>query len=164
MVSYHKLDHDGHMQIYVARFQEGRWRLHCITKWNKNIAFSGRGAMPFIGIRISELKTLGPDKFIIRYRHRDYGSGRIALNEETLRPVKGNARIGSEHPEELTEPTLPFKGVSVRISSDLGGPDKRETKYLLRWETLGAHHDRPRDPPLPPASPLTLVTLRRDKQ
>ena len=162
VISYHKLDEDGHIQIYVTRFRDGQWHRHPITMWNKNIAFGGRGAMPFIGIRISGLTRLESDMFGITYRHRDYGSGRIILDEETLHPVERNVAVPSEHPKELTRATTPFEGISVKLAHDVGNPDESDTKYVLRWETLGAHQDRPRKPPLPPASMLKLVRLQRD--
>ena len=162
IISYHKLDENGHMQIYVTRFRDGQWHRHPITTWNKNITFGGRGAMPFIGIRISGLTRLESDMFGITYRHRDYGSGRIILDEETLHPVERNVAVPSEHPKELTRATTPFEGISVKLAHDVGNPDESDTKYVLRWETLGAHQDRPRKPPLPPASMLKLVRLQRD--
>jgi hypothetical protein len=58
-------------------------------------------------------------------------------------------------------PTLSFPGIHVRIAGDLDTRAHPDTKYVLRWETLEAHYDRPRKPPLPPASRLTLVTLKR---
>ncbi|MBC8876516.1 MAG: BNR-4 repeat-containing protein, partial [Planctomycetes bacterium] len=162
IISYHKSDEDGHMQIYVTRFEDGQWRRHPITAWNKNITFGGGGAMPFIGIRISGLVQVEPGAFTITYRHRDYGSGRFVLDEETLRPVERDLAIPSEHPNELTKPTIAFDGISVRLAHDVGSQDDSDTRYLLRWETLGAHHDRPRKPPLPPASALKLVKLLRE--
>lgn len=118
--------------------------------------------MPFIGIRISGLVQVEPGAFTITYRHRDYGSGRFVLDEETLRPVERDLAIPSEHPNELTKPTIAFDGISVRLAHDVGSQDDSDTRYLLRWETLGAHHDRPRKPPLPPASALKLVKLLRE--
>lgn len=162
IISYHKLDENGHMQIYVTRFEEGQWRRHPITTWKQNISFSGRGAMPFIGIRISGLSRLEPDVLSISYTHRDYGSDRINLDEESLRPVERSIAVPSSHPRELKKPTIAFDGISVRLADDLGTPSEAPTKYVLRWETLGAHHDRPRKPPLPPASMLTLVKLQRE--
>ncbi len=162
IISYHKLDENGHMQIYVARFEEGQWRRHPITTWKQNISFSGRGAMPFIGIRISGLSRLEPGVLSISYTHRDYGSDRIILDEESLRPVERSIAVPSAHPQELMKPTIAFDGISVRLAEDLGTPSEAHTKYVLRWETLGAHHDRPRKPPLPPASMLTLVKLQRE--
>jgi len=163
VISYHKLDENGHMQIYVTRYQDGQWRRHPITKWDKNIAFAGRGAMPFIGIRISGLSRLDSGVFGVRYTHRDYGSGWIVLDEKTLRPVEQDAALPSEYPKVLTKPTIAFNGIRVRLAQNLGEPSEPDTKYVLRWETLGPHHDRPREPPLPPPSVLKLMELRREE-
>jgi hypothetical protein len=163
IIAYHKRDENGHMQVYVARFERGRWAPRPVTTWRKTIDFSGRGAMPFIGIKISGPQKIETDRFLISFRHRDYGSGRIVLDENTLRPVAEEVRVRRDYPRELLKPTIAFEGLSVRIAEDLRGSSDGETKYLLRWETLGANHDRPRDPPLPPPSSLTLVTLRRTR-
>jgi len=160
VVSYHKLDERGHMQIYVTRFEDGRWRRHAITAWKKNISFGGRGAMPFIGIKISGLKSHGGGIFSIGYRHRDYGSGRIILDGKTLQPVQRSVSIPPEYPRGFLKPSISFEGMGVRVAEDLGGEAVEDgARYVLRWETLGAHHDRPRKPPLPPASVLKLVKL-----
>jgi hypothetical protein len=161
VIAYHKLDDKGHMQIYVARFQQGKWCRHAITTWDRKITFGGGGAMPFIGIKISGLQRLPPDMFFINYRHRDYGSGRIILHEDTLRPVIKDVTIPREYPRSLGQPTIAFDGMGVRMAHDLGKPKDAQSKYVLRWETLGANYDRPRKPPLPPASTLTLIELER---
>ena len=161
IISYHKLDENGHMQIYVTRFQNEQWRGHPVTDWQQNITFSGRGAMPFIGIRISGLRRLEPAMFRITYRHRDYGSGDIILDEESLHPVRREIKVPVDYPPELTIPSIDFEGVHVRLADDLGPGSEELPKYVLRWETLEAHQDQPRSPPLPPASTLQLITLQR---
>lgn len=161
VISYHKRDKDGHMQIYVTRFEDGRWQRHPVTNWDQPIAFAGRGAMPFIGIAISPLKRLELGMFYIAYRHRDFGSGQIVLNEETLRPVERDVAVPREYPKQLMRPTIDVDGIRVKLREDLGDSGSPDTKYVLRWETLAAHYDRPRKPPLPPPSTLTLVRLRR---
>ena len=95
ILAYHKADENGHMQIYVARFQHQQWEPHPITAWEKSVPFGGGGAMPFIGIQIGSLKTLDPAMFYIKYRHRDYGSGRIILEEATLTPGEQSVSVPS---------------------------------------------------------------------
>jgi hypothetical protein len=97
----------------------------------------------------------------IDYRHRDYGSGRILLDEGSLRSVDRRVVIPVEIPKTLLTPTLQFDGIHVKLAQDLGQSPDPDRKYVLRWETLGAHHDRPRQPPLPEASILNLITLER---
>lgn len=160
-VVYHKRDDAGHMQIYVARFQAGAWTPRAITTWDKEIPFSGRGAMPFIGIRISHVSRLEAGLFAIDYRHRDYGSGRTLLDEDSLRPVERTVTVPQEFPKTLLKPTIAFDGMRVKLAHDQGESIEPNRKYLLHWETLSAHHDKPRQPPLPPASTLKLLVLER---
>ncbi len=161
MISYHKADEAGHMQIWVTRFEDGEWRSRPITSWDREISFEGRGAMPFIGIRISGLQPVDPDRWTLTFRHRDFGSGRLVLDEESLEPVKEPADVPSETPPELHRPRIEFEGVRVKTAGDLGESGSPGVRYLLRWETLPAHHDRPREGPLPPPSELELVRLER---
>ncbi len=161
VIAYHKRDKNGCMQIYVARFQEGQWRPMALTTWDKEVPFSGRGAMPFIGIRLSDVRSLDTGLISIAYRHRDYGSGRIVIDEDTLKPVNRKVVITPDIPRRLMKPTSAFAGMRVKLAHDLGGSSNADRKYVLRWEALEAHYDRPRQPPLPLASVLKLVTLER---
>jgi len=160
MIAYHKSDDDGHMQIYVSRFEDGRWHRRCITAWDKAIEFSGGGAMPFIGISVGSFRELEPGTLGVSYHHRDYGSGRICLDEATLQPVDRSIVVPSEFPSDLSRTSIDFPGIRVKLASDSGEPAEPNTKYILRWQTLDANRDRPRDPPLPPASKLELLKLK----
>jgi hypothetical protein len=160
VIAYHKRDENGHMQIYVAGVQDGRWRPRAVTDWDQPVPFGGRGAMPFIGIRLSGFALWNDDYFCLNYRHRDYGSGRIVLDQATLQPVDRQLQIPAGLPRALSRPTIDFPGIRVKTAPDSGNNADSETDYLLRWETLDANHDRPRQPPLPPASVLHLIELR----
>ncbi|MCH5377221.1 MAG: BNR repeat-containing protein [Planctomycetes bacterium] len=160
-IAYHKRDDAGNMQIYVTRFEDGAWRRHSLTNWDQPIPFGGGGAMPFIGIGISNLTPLEPDLFYLNYRHRDYGSGRIVLDQTSLKPVDRAVTIPTEYPHEIGRTTIDFPGIHAKSAADLGGSADADTRYVLCWETLEANHDRPRQPPLPPASALRLVELQR---
>ena len=153
LVTYHKRDGNSHMQIYVARPENGVWRTHAITHWDKTIAFGGGGSMPFIGIQASGAQRLTPHT----YRHADYGSGRVLLDEETLQVVDRKVKIDPEYPPELRKSMIEFVGMEVQHALDIGESPDTQVRYLLKWETLGSNRDRPRDPPLPPASVLKLV-------
>ncbi len=159
MISYHKADEEGHMQIFVTRFEEGGWKSRAVTQWEQVVTFGGKGAMPFIGIRISGLEPVEPDLWTLTYRHRDHGSGRLYLREDTLEPVEGPADTASPLPPELRQPSLEFEGMRVKLAHDSGEATEPGVQYVLRWETLPPNHDRRREPPLPPASPLELVKL-----
>jgi len=159
MISYHKSDAKGHMQIYVARFETGKWVSRVVTAWSKRIAFSGRGAMGFIGIRISGLRPAGAGRWCLTYRHRDYGSGRIVLDDKTLQPVDRPVVAADGLPKDVFRREIAFKGVSVRTAGDLGGSGRAGVRYLLKWETLPPNQDRPRRGKLPPPATLKVIKL-----
>ena len=115
VIAYHKRDANGHMQIYVARFEAGQWQTHPVTAWDSPIEFSGGGAMPFIGIALSDFSPASPHRLVIGYRHRDHGSGHIMIDERTLQPVAEPFHADREYPPEIMQPTLDFAGIGVRL-------------------------------------------------
>jgi hypothetical protein len=52
-----------------------------------------------------------------------------------------------------------FSGMLKQVRGDSG--EAQDAAYLLVWETLAAHRDRPREPPLPEPSLLRVVRLAR---
>ena len=85
----------------------------------------------------------------------------VAFDPQTLEPLEDPVVVPRETPPELHRPRIELDGVGVKIADDLGESGSPEVKYVLRWETLPAHHDRPREGPLPPPSVLELVRLER---
>jgi hypothetical protein len=159
IITYHKSDENGHMQIYAARAEGDRWVRHPLTGWTEPIRFSGRGTMGFIGIRISGLERVEPGVLTMTYRHRDRGNGRLFVDEETLRPLARTVGLRPEYPPEMERVGLKFEGMGIRRAVDLGSSGDARVRYVLQWETLGPNQDRPRDPPFPPPSRLRLIKL-----
>jgi hypothetical protein len=159
VITYHKVDADGNMQIYAARPEGGEWTTHLLTGWSKPVMFSGGGSMGFIGIKISGLSRAEPGILTMTYRHRDYGSGRLVIDEKTLRPRKKEIEVVPEYPKELNTIQSDFEGMEIRRAQDIGGSNNAAMRYVLQWETLGSNRDRPRTPPLPQASKLRLYKL-----
>ncbi|MCO6046649.1 BNR repeat-containing protein [Aeoliella sp. ICT_H6.2] len=159
IITYHKSDRNGDMQIYAARPEGTTWTRHVLTDWQQPIEFSGRGSMGFIGIRISGLSRAEPGLLTMTYRHRDYGSGRLVIDENSLRPTTKKIEVTQEYPKELRRKQSDFEGMGIRRAIDIGGAADDSVRYVLQWETLGANHDRPRKPPLPEPSTLRLYKL-----
>lgn len=162
IVSYHKSNDAGNMQVYIARFENGEWQSRAITSWDKPIKFGGYGSMPFIGIQISGLKPLGAGHFVLDYRHRDYGKGNLVIDAQSLTPTTQHPAIEPSYPDDLMNPASDWPGMLVRTAEDVSPANGVEAKYILRWETLETNQDRPREPPLPPPSELKLITLERE--
>lgn len=159
IITYHRADEHGNMQIYAARPEGEEWAIHRLTDWGTPVEFSGGGSMGFIGIAISGLSRAEPGILTMTYRHRDYGSGRLVIDEKTLRPLEKKIDVVPNYPKELHTIQSDFEGMEIRRAHDLGDANNGTVRYLLQWETLGSNRDRPRSPPLPPPSTLRLYKL-----
>ncbi|MFT5881732.1 MAG: hypothetical protein ACI9FG_000219 [Crocinitomicaceae bacterium] len=164
VINYHKSDANGNMQIYVTRPDKGKWQPHILTDWTKPVKLSGRGSMGFIGIRISGLSRREPGVLTMSYRHRDYGSGYLVLDEKTLKPLDRKIERVREYPAVLNRVQSDFPGMSIRRASDIGNPRKNSARYILQWETLGSNRDRARQLPLPRPSMLRLHKLTESEE
>jgi hypothetical protein len=164
VVNYHKNDKDGNMQVYAARPENGTWVRHQLTDWDKPVRFSGVGSMGFIGIAISGLSQTEEGLLTMTYRHRDYGSGRLVIDEKTLRPVEKTIIVVPEYPKALNQLQSDFKGMGIQRAKDIGDSGDENVRYILQWETLGSNRDRPRKPPLPQPSTLKLYKLRTNSE
>ena len=159
IISYHKEDAEGNMQIYAARAEVEGWKQYRLTDWKKPVKFGGNGSMGFIGIHIGTLTRVESGVLSITWRHRDYGSGRLFIDESTLSPIDRRIEMTPEFPTELRRVQSDFPGMQIRRAKDSGDSGDDGVRFVLQWEALGANHDRPRQPPLPPPSTLYLHKL-----
>jgi len=168
IITYHKNDDDGNMQVYATRVEEGKWVRRQLTSWDKLVPFAGMGAMEFIGIRITALESVEPGVLTTTYHHKDYGRGRLFVDEQTLRPIDRTITIPDEFPAELNQVKSDFigenakgaKGMAIRRAMDSGDSEDDDVRYILQWETLGPNRDR-KPPRLAPNSRLELIELRK---
>jgi hypothetical protein len=164
VVTYHKSDSKGKMQIYASRPEEGKWIQHVLTDWEKPVKFDGGGSQGFIGIRISGLSKVEEGILTMTYRHRDYGTGRLVIDEKTLSPVKKEIKTEPEYPEALAELQSDFSGMEISRAQDIGDSNNDAVRYIIQWETLGRNRDRRRKPPLPQPSMLRLYKLSANEE
>jgi hypothetical protein len=159
VITYHKRDAEDNMQIYAARAEEGQWVIRRLTNWDAPVPFSGRGSMGFIGIRIKPLERVEPGLLTMTYQHKDYGNGRLVIDEATLRPLDKKFEMPPDYSARLNRVRSDFPGMTVQRTNDIGDSGDPATKYILQWETLKRNFDRPRQPPLPEPSMLRLYKL-----
>jgi hypothetical protein len=159
VINYHKSDENGNMQIYAARPENGKWNIYQLTDWDQRIEFSGGGSMGFIGIKISGLEEAAPGLLTMTYRHRDFGNGRLFIDEETLKPSEQSVELLPEFPAELSRLESNFPGLGVQRISDIGDSGDPMVRYVIKWETLGRNRDRKRETSVGP-SMLKLYKLK----
>lgn len=154
LASYHKFDENGKTQVYVARFEGGKWVRRQITNWDYRWEFKGGGAINFL-IRLGTLRPHSEGKLALPYRHVKYGKGLLILDEKTY-ALLGTESQRARYPAKLRSPQSDFKDMAVRWAGDMGEVKDPSIRYVLRWETLPRNRDRARKGPLPKPSMLRL--------
>lgn len=157
IVTYHKFDERGLTQVYNARYEDGRWRIYRTSDWDYRWSFEGGGTIHF-EVRVSPVKVGADGILTQRYSHDKHGSGTWKLDAADLRPI-GQVQTPRQWPASLARPESHFPGMQVNWRPDAGTSVEPGTRYVLRWESLGVHRDRPRDV-APPPSMLRLYRLR----
>jgi hypothetical protein len=156
MVSYHKYDASGNLQVFVARREASGWNIRQVSDWaGYRWAFSGGGTI-LMEVRVGTVKTIGENRLSLDYRYPQ-GAGAWVLDEDTLRPIPGAKPppSGNTHlPASLARVESGFPGMAKQTRPDVLAPN-----YMLVWETLPANRDRPRTPPLPEPSRLRVVRI-----
>ena len=159
VIAYHKYDANGHTQLYNARLEEGRWQVHLSSDWKYRWAFSGGGAIHF-EIRVEPVKTNASGTLTQGWSHDQYGHQTWRLDPETLHPVERIENPGNADSVISRQAKSEFPGMQVNVRADSGSSEQPGVRYCLRWETLGSHRDKPRDPPWPAPSMLRLYRVR----
>ena len=154
--AYHKYDADGNLQFYIARIQKEKWIYQQVTDWDYRWEFSGRGSINR-EVHLQGFRRRPDGNYEIDYWHLKYGSGTILLNEKLARigKVLKPQPFGADVAIEGT-----FPGLEVRTRGDLGRAKDKNTRYVLKWETINRNRDRPREKPWPGPSQLYLYELK----
>jgi hypothetical protein len=159
VITYHKYDAHGDLQIYAARHETQGWQIVQVSDWTGyRWNFSGGGSI-IVEVKVGAVRPLGRNRLALSYRYPK-GSGVWVLDEKTLRPVPGATapREPSLVPPSLARVQSKFPGMQKQIRNDVG-ETPAGTLYALTWETLAANRDRPRNPPLPEPSLLSVIRL-----
>ena len=92
------------------------------------------------------------------FSHIKFGSGTWLIDPQSLRA------LGTTHlrrtPPELGKVEGTFPGLRVKWAEDSGDSGTPDARYVLRWETLDANRDQPREGDLPPPSMLRLHLIK----
>ncbi len=154
IIHYHNYDKTGNSQIYLARWENDAWKIRQVSQWDYRWAFEGGGSINSdLGAGPVELRPDG--KLAQSFSHTKHGSGQWIIDSDSLQVIDTQPPPPT-YPPGLTRPEGTFPGLGVRIQADSGQFDSR---YILRWETLGSNRDKPREGPLPPPSMLRLYQL-----
>jgi hypothetical protein len=155
-ISYHKYDAAKNLQPWTARLENKEWKLYQTTHWDKPVEFEGGGTLGF-NVNVGAVTHEADGRLTQSWGHPDLGSGIWILDPTTLKSVGSIKRNASPPGFGKVEGTFP--GLKPKFASDSGKSDKPGVHYVLRWETLGANRDRPREGKLPEPSMLRLYAI-----
>ncbi len=161
IVSYHKHDDNGNTQAYAARLEKDQWAIYQLSDWDYRWAFSGNGSIG-AEIRLGGVQIRESGFLSLSWWHIKKGAGVWKLDEASLAVVGAYPESRPELPPELSRVELDYPGMLVRTTSgrvtDDAAIEPGIDRYVLRWATLGANRDQPRDE-IPPPSELQLYAL-----
>ena len=155
-ISYHKHDATGNTQPWNARVENGTWKLYQTADWPHRWDFGGGGTLSF-GISLGPVTKETDGQLTQSWKHFKLGGGTWLLDPESLRAVGKVDRRST--PPDFGRIEGKFPELRVKTAGDSGQSDKPGVRYLLRWETLDANRDKPREGPLPEPSMLRLYVV-----
>ncbi|MDR2037169.1 MAG: BNR repeat-containing protein [Bacteroidales bacterium] len=160
LIGYHKYDQHLNTQLFIARYENGKWLKKQVTNWDFHWVFQGNGSV-FSQLSVDRPKSLPNGQVAFGYHRVDAGSGEILLDGRTMDPV-GSRPYTRRYPDELDMITSDYPEMSVRKTFDSGRSSNNKEFYLLRWETLPANRDARRNGTLPHPSILKIYKLAKD--
>jgi hypothetical protein len=156
-ISYHKNDANNYTQPWTARLENGIWKKYQITNWPWHWDFGGGGTLSF-AISLGRVIKENDGNLTQTFSHIKFGNGTWSIDPEKL-SVTGKLQRETI-PPSLFKVEGTFPGLGVRILEDLGQNNVTDTRYVLRWETLGSNRDQPRPPPYPSPSMLRVYAVK----
>jgi hypothetical protein len=148
LLGYHKFDHRGHSQLFLARHNGAHWVQKQVSDWpDFTWEINKRGSLGN-GIGLHAIETDSAGHIYVAYSHERYGSGLLKIDEESLdlTEMLPDARL-----VQFTD-----MGYTAREGMQINARSDDQEIYHLRWMTLPANYDRPREPPYPPPARLML--------
>jgi hypothetical protein len=151
IVTYCRYGPLGRSQAFNARWTGDRWQIAQASDWEYRWPLEREGALAH-DIVVAPPSVDSSGRLVQWYDHRMFGEAGWVLDERSLQPTDEL---------ELTESMLRLR----RVESPISGMEVRDLVFdrsgahFLRWETLPANQDRPRDPPFPPPTMLRVHTV-----
>jgi hypothetical protein len=164
IVHYHNYDDEGKSQIYLARWEEGRWVKRQVSDWDYRWDFGGGGCIE-VDLHAGAVRPLGKKHLVQSWWHKKHGNGTWKLDAETLKIVGAWQPRRYWKPPEVRKVRSAFKRLPMQVHWQSGpGCATPKGRYFLRWETLGVNRDQPRSGSLPEPGPLELYLVRQERE
>jgi len=161
MIGYYKYDKKGNTQLYMTRFEGGRWHCEQLTNWNFRWDFKGGGSLGSSEVSVERPVMGEKGTIVFPYWQKDEDRMNMIIDEKTLKPIRAEKRHDDMDP--ILKVTSKFPGMRTRVIYDSNSKAGAKTLYMLRWETLPANRDTMRTGVNPPPFKLQLLELKKSK-
>jgi hypothetical protein len=151
VVVYHRYDHAGRSQAYIARPGKPNtpWEITQISAWDFRWDFSGWSSIAAEVNLSRPVLTADRRHLLVEFKTTHTpSSGRIKLDSATLAPIKTLPPAEPALPRAIQYPSSNYTGIEPRtvVNRD------QSRIWVLRWETLPRNRDKARSQVPPPAS------------
>lgn len=160
-IAYHKYDHEGNTNLYLATFADGRCEKRRLTDWHWRWNFSGKGSIPFLLEIVGARQENGVVNVeIARHTRRRFYST-LRMNSFLITTDLKSGNTVETQFEPLPERLLKPLRRGMLVHNEVDRPTMLEGKfprYVLNYSTVFPARDRNRNAGFRP-SPLRLVEL-----
>ena len=154
LIAYHKYDADGTMQLFAARFEDGRWVVRRVSEWaGYRWHYHGLGSLEY-EVRVGQWGRDTGGRLTLGFRYPRQ-EGYYVFDEATLAVIETVETSFNPLPAGLRQVESDFPGMQRHWAPQYGA----DGQFLLAWEALGPKNDRPRSGLLPEPSMLRLIEL-----
>jgi hypothetical protein len=161
LAGYVKYDENGLTQFYLANFENGKWVSKQISNWDFRWKFIEGGDRMSMG-GVFNFAGFSDDGLLAVDWNTETGkSGRYVINPETLEVLDKEIHVKPKYPGNIFERITEHPEMSVNIQDDNAGAANTETRYILKWESMGKSHGKHAPDVIPdgPLSPLKLIAF-----
>ncbi len=152
-ITYHKYDGRGISQVFISRWEKDSWKTYQVSNWPDHKWDLDKGGSLGNDVSISGIrKADGKQRLTVDVHHVHHGDETWVLDEKTLQVVSRSEVKKKEYARTLPVWKLQ-EGMGQRQKADNTG------KYILQWETLPVHQDRPRELNAPVYSDLVVYKV-----
>ncbi|MBS1369957.1 MAG: hypothetical protein HPZ91_08405 [Lentisphaeria bacterium] len=161
VLSFHIYGPDGASRLCNARPRaDGSWQKELLGEWPKERRweFSGHGSIGQM-LFFTPVEPQPDGTLLQSWEFIGRDSGTWRLDPVTLK-MTGTLPPRPACPPRLQELEQNFPGLQVRWQEDAGEPDGDGGRSFLRWETLPANRDMPREGALPAPTRVSVCRVR----
>ena len=161
IIGYIKYDDDGLTQLYLATAQNGTWISNRISDWNFRWEFIGGGDKMTEGANF-DIEAYDANSILVKWSNQTGKSGTYLVDMETLHKLEKAVVPIEKYPSNLMDKLSNNNALGVNIQNEKNNDKNAESRYVLKWESMGKSHGGhpPKVIPDGPTSILNVIKIK----